>query len=172
MRLHIVGFLLLIHVLTTRPLSAQGPSSLEWGRFIGYKDFQASAPQYDTAAASISVTILLGYSSTKSGTLAFRVVAVMDKKQSWIKDEYKKDHILRHEQGHFDIAHIYAKKLEASLKLRQYTSRDTVALNHVYDRHLEEMNGRQIRYDVETKGGWDLLAQSKWRRIIAGELRK
>lgn len=171
MRLQI-GFLSVISMLATGSLSAQGSSSLEWGKFIEYKDFQAAPPKYDTAAANITVTILLGYSNTHSGALKFRVVAVMDKAQSWIKDEFKRDHILKHEQGHFDIAHIYAEKLGASLKQKQYTSRDIEELNRVYDKHLEEMNGLQVAYDIETKGGWDLLAQSKWRRIIEGELKK
>lgn len=164
--------IILIVVLSTAQLSAQTASSVEWGHPVSYRDFESRPHQSDTAAANISVTILLGYSSTKSGELEFRVVAVMDKDKSWIREEFKRTHILKHEQGHFDIAHVYAKKLEGDLKRRRYTSKDIGVLNAVYDRFLEEMNALQIRYDKETKGGWDALAQSKWRRFIEGELEK
>lgn len=170
MRVQIAIIIIVLISSTALQVCAQGSSSVEWGNPILYQDFEATPLMSDTAAANISVTILLGYSSTRTGSLKFKVVAVMDKDESWIKDEFKKDHILKHEQGHFDIAHIYARKLEASLRQKQYTSRDIEALNRVYDRHLEEMNGLQVRYDIETKGGWDLLAQSKWRRFIQGEL--
>lgn len=172
MRLQIAIIIIMMIASSAAKIRAQGSSSVEWGTPIDYKDFEATPGLYDTAAANISVTILLGYSNTRTGFLKFKVVAVMDKRESWIKDEFRKDHILKHEQGHFDIAHIYAKKLETSLKQKQYTSGDIATLNRVYDRHLEEMNGLQVRYDIETKGGWDLLAQSKWRRFIQSELKE
>lgn len=153
-------------------VSAQGSSSVEWGKPILYQDFEAKPMPTDTAAANISVTILLGYSSTRTGSLKFKVVAVMDKDESWIKDEFKRDHILKHEQGHFDIAHIYAKRLESALKQNRYTPKDVQLLNEIYDNALEEMNAIQIRYDRETSGGWNALAQSKWRRFIQNELKE
>jgi predicted secreted Zn-dependent protease len=94
----------------------------------------------------------------------------MDKQESWIRKEFRRDHILKHEQGHFDIAHIYAKKLEAALRLRRYSAKDVPALNSMYDRYLAQMNELQLRYDRETKGGWDVLAQSRWRRYIQEEV--
>jgi len=163
---------LLVPLCLSVELSAQDPTSLEWGKPIRYDDFKASPAPRDTAAANISVTILLGYSGKAAESLKFRVVAVMDRSESWMKTEFKRDHILRHEQGHFDIAHIYAKKLEASLEKRNYTASDLQLLNDLYDRFLREMNELQLRYDTETKGGWDDLAQSKWRRFIAMELEK
>ena len=153
-------------VITKHSAFSQGSSSIEWGNLITYADFQSSPDKADTAAANISVTILLGYSNTKTGALKFRVVAVMDRDQSWMKKEFRNDHILKHEQGHFDIAEIYAKKLDAALKKKHYTSKDVATLNALYDDYLAEMNELQLRYDRETRGGWDELAQSKWRRMI------
>lgn len=165
-------FLLLVLSICSRGVPAQGSlSSIEWGQPIAYEDFEATPSKSDTAAANISVTILLGYSKTKSGALKFKVVAVMEKNESWIKEEFRKHHILKHEQGHFDIAHIYAKRLETTLRQKHYTGNDIAALNTIYDRFLEEMHVLQMRYDRETKGGWDALAQSKWRRFIDGEVK-
>ena len=163
-------FVSIVFHLATHPTLAQGDSSVEWGNPITYGDFQSTPARTDTAAANISVTILLGYAAAKDGTLKFKVGAVMDKDESWIKKEFRRDHILKHEQGHFDIAQIFARKLEAALKTRTFTSRDVQMLHDLYDKYLNEMNDVQVRYDEETRGGWDLLAQSKWRRYIEREL--
>lgn len=152
-------------------LKAQGLSSVEWGKPITFKDFESAPGEKDTAAANISVTILLGYSSGRDGRLNFKVAAVMDKDESWIREEFKNSHaVLKHEQGHFDIAHIYAKKLEAGLRDKRYTKKDVKALHEIYDRFLEKMHELQLQYDRETRGGMDPLAQSKWRRFIHREL--
>ena len=170
MRLRLLIIIIILSGAEAR-VSAQGSSSVEWGNPILYQDFEAKPMSSDTAAANISVTILLGYSSTRAGSLKFKVVAVMEKDESWIKDEFRRDHILKHEQGHFDIAHIYAKRLESTLKQKRYTPKDVQLLNKIYDSTLEEMNALQIRYDRETSGGWNALAQSKWRRFIQNELK-
>ena len=168
-RLWIAIIVTLYHVAVPCAL-AQDPSSLEWGRPISYDDFESKPDEADTAAANISVSILLGYINTESNILRFKVVAVMDKDESWIKKEFRKDHILKHEQGHFDIAQIFARKLAAALKKRFYTPRDVRILSDLYDDFLNQMNEVQVRYDDETRGGWDPVAQSKWRRYIQREL--
>lgn len=160
----------IILLLATKSTLAQGSSSIEWGNPITYADFESEPAGSDTAAANISVTILLGYAGATDGTLKFRVVAVMDKNESWIKKEFRKDHILKHEQGHFDIAQIFALKLDVALRATRYTSRDVQILHDLYDKYLNQMNDVQLRYDKETRGGWNQLAQSKWRRYIEGEL--
>ena len=169
-----MGRLLVFTIMLSQGLSnwavAQDASSVEWGRPITYADFEAQPNESDTAAANISVSILLGYANTKSNILRFKVVAVMDKDESWIKKGFRLDHILKHEQGHLDIAQIFARKLEGVLKKRFYTPRDVNALNTLYDDYLNQMNEVQVRYDEETRGGWDPVAQSKWRMYIESEL--
>jgi hypothetical protein len=78
---------------------AQGGATLEWGSPISYGDFESKPVETDTAAANISVTIVLGYSSGRDGDLSFRVFAAMDKDQSWIKDEYRNNEILKHNRA-------------------------------------------------------------------------
>ena len=162
----LLSIVLILILGAVHPALGQDASSLEWGRPISYDDFQSKPDEADTAAANISVSILLGYGNTQNNTLRFKVVAVMDKNESWIKDGFRKAHILKHEQGHFDIAQIFARKLAAELKKRLYTPRDVRILSELYDDFLHQMNEVQVRYDDETRGGWDPVAQSKWRRYI------
>ena len=154
----------------TPPGHAQHSSSREWGKPIVFSDFESAPDDADTAAANISVTIVLGYSIMWNGNLKFRAVAVMDKDKSWIKGAFKNEAVLKHEQGHFDIAQIYAKKLETTLKNRRYTRKDIGLLEAIYDQFLGMMNDLQIRYDQETGGGMNSTAQSLWRKFIQQEL--
>lgn len=153
------------------PATAQDASSIEWGRPVTLADFESSPTAKDTAAANISVTILLGYAQGPDGLLRFKVGAVMDKDESWIREEFKNNaEVLSHEQGHFDIAHIYAKRLEAGLKGKRYKNADIKALHEIYDSFLGKMHALQVRYDRETKGGMDAAAQAQWKKFIAREL--
>ena len=155
------------------PYPTQDGSSLAWGTPIRFEDFKAEPNEKDTAAASISVTILLGYSSTRQGDLKFSVSAVMDKEESWIKEEYRRnEEILNHEQGHFDIAHIYARRLGASLKGQRFTRKDVVKLHAIYDAYLADMHTVQTQYDKETQGGINRDAQKKWKKFIDGQLKE
>ena len=110
--------------IPTAALLAQDGSSTEWGTPIRFEDFRATPDARDSAAASISVTILLGYSARPGGNLSFKVAAVMDKNESWMKEEFRSTKILYHEQGHFDIAHMYARKLDAHLRKTTFTRKD------------------------------------------------
>lgn len=165
-----VAIIFIVGFATNTNLFAQDDASIEWGRPVMYTDFEATPNAKDTAAANISVTILLGYSAVRDGTLAFKVVAVMDKRESWIREAFKTEAVLRHEQGHFDIAHIFAKQLEKELSSRAYTTREVKTLNALYNTFLEKMNTLQLRYDKETKGGLEAGAQRRWQKYIEGEI--
>jgi len=64
---------------TSSPLCAQGVSTIKWGKPLTFQDFESRPTDKDTAAADISVTIMLGYSSTRDGHLKLKVAAVIDK---------------------------------------------------------------------------------------------
>ncbi len=87
---------------------------------------------------------------TDRGITTFKVYAGMKKDLSWIK--YKNDSItLNHEQGHFDICEIYARKLRQAI-LKAKSISDAKAL---YDSISGEEELEQDKYDNEntTKAG-------------------
>ena len=94
----------------------------------------------------------------------------MARDESWIKEEFRTEAVLSHEQGHFDIAHIYAKQLEAVLKTKRYSATDVSSLHALYDSFLDKMNALQLQYDKETKGGADLTAQIRWKKLIESKI--
>lgn len=151
--------------------SSRDHSSLEWGSPIVFKDFKSRPDLADTAAARISVSIQLGYYPGRDGVMKFKAAGMMERNESWIKEQYKNVEILKHEQGHFDIAHIFAKKLEKNLKEKRFTAKDINIINAVYDNFLAMMNEVQVSYDEETHGGLNRGAQARWKKFIEGELK-
>src|SRR5688500_18228085 len=103
-------FLVLVFWLLTHALSAQ-PDLMEWGKPLRYEDFLAKPDEKDTAAARIDVSIELGYIPDKKGLMKYQTKAFMDRSSSWMKLQHRKKYVLEHEQGHFDLAAIIAKKM-------------------------------------------------------------
>src|SRR3990170_3299813 len=75
---------------------------------LTWDDFQATPPKNATKAALTSSSIFMKF-ETEGSSLRYDISCNFDKKHSW--GRVKNAHILAHEQGHFDIAEIYARKL-------------------------------------------------------------
>ena len=132
---------------------------LSWSDFTGQPD--ASSP--NAALTSSSINVEFGYDRT---TLTYSIKCRFNKMRSWGK--IKTDYILAHEQGHFDIAEIFARKLNKALKAYKFNS-STVGkdVNAIYDGVIKE----QQAYDHETDHSRNPVKQQEWVRKIAEELK-
>ena len=92
-------------------------------------------------------------------------------KGSWVKEDDKNDFLLHHEQVHFDIYEVNARKLRRELQTKKLT---TVNAESVVNRLIEkysELNIKvQERYDSETEHSIKTEKQEKWNAAIAEEL--
>jgi hypothetical protein len=131
---------------------------IEWseGQKLNYADFEGtrsglkdSLPKFDTLAVintSIDYKIEIG-----SGKRPIQAFAIMDPKKSWMV--VKVPEILRHEQGHFDISEIYARRFEKMINdtiisdARGYFAFLTDSFKEVMD----DMKEEQDKYDAWTK---------------------
>ena len=136
---------------------------IEWTaeRKLTWQDFKGQPDKSSTNAAltSSSINIEFGYNS--SG-LKYNIKCRFDQNLSWgrIKNEY----ILSHEQGHFDIAEIHARKLNQQLKAYKFNNR-TVGkdINRIYDTVMKEHHALQSKYDDETNYSRDPAKQNEWK---------
>ena len=79
-------------------------------------------------------------------------------------------HVLKHEQLHFDIAELYARKIRHKLQqlkggnysIKEYHS----IIDYFYEQYFEE----QQAYDNETKHSIDSVKQQEWALRIRNEL--
>ena len=77
------------------------------------------------------------------------------------------DNLLKHEQGHFDIAEIFKRKLESKLasekvSITKFEAFAKKALDQIQEEFLKE----QELYDLEKNYGLDKANQQKWEADI------
>ncbi|WP_323027879.1 DUF922 domain-containing protein [Gelidibacter japonicus] len=92
-------------------------------------------------------------------------------KRSWVHKKRSSDHILAHEQLHFDITELYARKFRKEithLKISKDIKRD---LNSLYERIIKDMTVEQSTYDIQTNHSRDAKAQFAWNKKISDALK-
>jgi hypothetical protein len=105
------------------------------------------------------------------------VVASTSKIESWVyldRIEGEEDEILKHEQGHFDIAQIHAQEFKAD-----YEGKDFACPSGIYDDDEifneidgfwllieDDWNAMDKTYDKETDHHEDIEAQAEWNKKI------
>ena len=168
----LIATLLLIPAFFSIP-SRNDSSDIPWNasRKLTWPDFK-SRPDYNSTNAALTSSKIVfnyGYGSEKGFT--FTISCLFDKNNSWGK--VKTDYILSHEQGHFDIAEIYARKLHKALKGYSFNA-NTVAkeVPAMYQKLMREESELQNQYDSETNYSRDKEQQAAWLEKIQHELDK
>ena len=103
---------------------------------------------------------------------SFTVLARFDRGKSWKKSGEVSDRILAHEQLHFDITDLYARKmrqfaekLENPCKLTVEEMKEKLMVLQI------EWDDRQKQYDRETDHSLKRDVQEKWADMVAYELK-
>ncbi len=161
---HILPGLLLAPLL----LIAQNrdEDTLAWSSLqkLTWADYKASPNPESDAAASTTTFLSIQYHIT-GNNLEFKIQSKFSKTDSW--GLHKTDYILSHEQGHFDIAEIFARKLYQ--KMSEYTfNRKTFQndLKKIYEEITGEKEEMQNEYDNETRHSINRTKQAEWLKKI------
>ncbi|MBC7901806.1 MAG: DUF922 domain-containing protein [Gemmatimonadaceae bacterium] len=165
--------ILTIILLTIGGLSFTGKeeSSLPWKatRKLNWNDFKGKVPEGSTVAALTSARINFKYGYSIRQGLNYEISCFFEKNSSW--GRVKNDHILSHEQGHFDITEIHARKLHRDLKKYKFNhataSKD---INAIYQNIVNQQNDMQNEYDDESNFSRDKARQAEWLKKIQDEL--
>ena len=139
-------------------------------RKLTWDDFKASPNPNATNAALTSSSINIEFGYNNKG-LTYNIKCRFDKNLSW--GRIKNDYILAHEQGHFDIAEIHARKLFKAMKAYVFNSK-TVSkdVNAIYEGIIKEHHEFQSQYDNETDYSRNFSKQEYWHNKIEEELEK
>ena len=79
----------------------------------------------------------------------------------------KTDYILAHEQGHFDITEIFARKLHEALQGYQFNKRTFKKdIGQIYQGIVKEKEDFQKKYDGETDHSRNRKMQYDWLETI------
>jgi hypothetical protein len=137
---------------------------LKWDDFKGKPD---SSSQFG-AISYCTIKYLL---STVNNSYSYKVFCFFNKSISWTKGF---DSIgLKHEQGHFDIAELFARRLKK--KFREYKA-NIATIKQDFKILFEENNKERDKmdnlYDKETNFSRNKPKQAYWNKKILAELKK
>ena len=136
---------------------------------LAWSDFKGKPSNISSAAAITASGIT--YSFSAQGTkdrmeLDFKVDTHFYPEKSWYKPKLANTIILSHEQLHFDISEVYARKLRQILAKTKFTSNAKSEVKEIYRNILRELNDYQNQYDSETNFSRDTVQQLIWNKKI------
>jgi hypothetical protein len=135
---------------------------------LSWSDYQGK-PEPDAAAAATTATYLGVEYNFKDGKLGYIITCSFSRSRSW--GLHKNDYILAHEQGHFDIAEIFARKLHQRLKAYKLDKKTyQTDLRDIYENTMDEKEEMQNSYDKETNHSINKEKQAEWLKKISAEL--
>jgi hypothetical protein len=136
---------------------------LTWGDFKGAPDLHSS----NAALTSSNINIEFGYDDKG---FQYAIKCNFDKNRSWVR--IKNNEVLAHEQGHFDIAEIYARKLNKIMKAYRFNAKTaSTDLNLLYENTMKLHRQVQTQYDNDTDYSRNKQKQEEWLKKIADELK-
>lgn len=138
-------------------LQWKASEKLVWADFQGVPDYGN-----DKIAALTSSAILYRHYCAEDGKLAVSVEAVFRKADSWVKPEAMTPHYLEHEQLHFDITELYARKLRKEFAKYDFECSEKWHLERVANQVLADWRNKEKEYDWDTKYSLDEPRQRKW----------
>ncbi len=146
-------------------------------RRLTWSDFQGAPPPGGEEAAKTAYGIYYAW-KCRGRAFEFRVVAAFHPNDSWVKpmvlgDSSESRRVLAHEQTHFNIAEVYARRMRRRFAaLSSPCARSDDQLGFEARRILDEERAFQRRYDAETGHGLERREQTAWeaeiRRQLAG----
>ena len=143
---------------------------LSWNEFykLQWDDFQGEADKNSLGDAGTAVIIRARPFLVKS-RIKYDVVAIFNRKKSWARD--KSPSLLAHEQLHFDIAELYARKIRRKImELHNRGVNDIKVYNAAIQELLLESNEADQQYDLETLHGALSKKQAAWTAKVKDEL--
>jgi len=148
-----------------------GKAKLHWGNF-------EAAPEYNTDAVAITASgITYGfrsktYSNSSKVEYTTSVLAQFYPEQSWYIKERVNDTVLGHEQLHFDITELHARKFRKRIKEEKFTKNIKQEINKIYEEINQSLQQMQNAYDNGSDYSRDYKGQKGWEDRITKELKK
>ena len=167
----------MLYFLGMNFLSAQEYETIAWTeKRLTWKDFKGQPSLSSRVAATTASGISYEFSTTgikDAFTIDFVITTHFYPKKSWYKSVLCDDFVLSHEQLHFDISELFARKLRKELSEDIFTHENVKAkVKAIYNKNNQALNEYQNRYDEATNFSRNLQQQVLWNKKIAEALKK
>ena len=155
----------------TLPGMAQEEEAILWdpARKLTWQDFRGKPMKTAWAAATTASGISYEYSGVekKGGyELQFKVLAHFYPEKSWYQPKLCDELVLSHEQLHFDISELFARKMRKEMAETRFTGNAKAEVKAINKKILQQMSTFQSRYDHETNYSRDREKQFAWNNKI------
>lgn len=146
---------------------------MEWReeKPLSWNDFRGRAPSSSPLSALTASAIEYSY-DCDGGRLEITVRAIFIPGDSWVRADARNAYILAHEQLHFDITEIYARKLRRELQGQVFSCRDTRKIETIARQVLDGWKKAQHHYDRETDHSLKRPEQEAWAGSIGEQLQR
>lgn len=142
---------------------------------LSWNDFRGTPGNADEVAAITASGIAYDLSATMAGAevqVKCNVTAYFYPERSWYKKELADSVVLAHEQLHFDITELHARKLRSAVKKTVFTRNVKQEMKALYEVVNRELDAYQRQYDTATDYSRNIEQQSEWGKKVARDLRK
>lgn len=172
--------LLLLFFLTYFPMnmySQEKEEKIKWqeNRPLTWDDFKAipDGPTEYSANTNSGISYSWSY-STASGepVLTYEIFSNFYPQLSWVREIHDEEYLLAHEQLHFDISELHARKLRKAMGEYEIGRNIRQDLKSIYAKIEKDRVQMQNRFDRETAHSENKEAEMRWREFIATELIK
>lgn len=161
-------------------LAQQNADKIFWKEnALTWEDFRAEPDENSTFQANTSAGLSYSWGTRNENglvSLNYEVLSYFNPGNSWVFPESRgSEYLLSHEQLHFDITELHARKLRK--KLSEINSGDLgkdprKVLNRLYENIEKERAAMQFQYDKETNHSINREAQRHWQEYVKREIKK
>jgi hypothetical protein len=153
----------------------ENDSIIYWSknRKLKWHDFQAKLVDSAFITNDIAVTssIINWFGYLDNGKPNYKVLVYFKKLKSWTKDT-NSIYILTHEQMHFNLSEIYARKIRQAIKtLRKTNNANFNDYEKTINQIIKEFQISEENYDHETNHSRNKTKQLKWENNIKIQLK-
>jgi len=137
---------------------------------LSWADFEADPDMSKDAFYALTSSGIIDYKGCKDGIITYKFRAYFEKDESWVKQEAITDYHLAHEQLHFDITELYARKLRKLLSNLEFKCGQEKDFERFVSATLENWYNEQRNYDIMTRHSLNKEQQREWQYRIKMEL--
>lgn len=171
-KIFVISIMMVISLTSFAQLSKRmAQDTLVWksDSMLTKEDFKAK--HGGSNAGSTSSFIYL-YPKEKNATVNFIVEAIFLKSKSFLKEE--SPYIIKHEQLHFDISELYARKLRKAIADKDFKKVNKIVdvIQQLYNKITSEWQREEAKYDNDTEHGMNAAKQQVWNENIAKQLKE
>lgn len=163
------SFILLLSCLSFLPKQ----DTIRWEKEeqLQWSNFKARAPKLSGYEALSAVGISLGF-TMQGRDASIEIFSFFIPQKSWTKDK-KSQYLLNHEQMHFNISEIHARKMRKACMEANWSSKTIQnRLNGMLQKFTDAEDKMQEKYDRETNHSIVKNKQEEWDDFIQNELQK